>query len=568
MHRLFKTHTLRREEDLCGLWQLQIAQQEKTAFVPSCWETMPGLEHYRGQATYSRHVSVEDDGFVRLIFEGVSHTARVFLDDQYLGQHYGAYGQFFFCCRPGIGEHQLRVEVDNSFAEASVLHRPNDYMTYGGITRPCRIEYLAPVYIQRMQILPKRQGDAWQLQIQAVLENLGDQAADFSLAFSAGNQSAALQAVLPAQAVQTFSCVLSNFQGELWSPDAPNLHACRAVLSLHGKPVDDLIERFGLREAHWDEAGLLLNGKRVRLRGVNRHEDLAHFGCAIPLEAMVKDLQQIRDLGLNAIRTCHYPNDPRFLDLCDAMGLMVWEEGHARGVEERLMRLPNFLPQSRLTLTEMITQHFNHPSILIWGMLNECASDWPFGRECYKELFALMRSLDASRPVVSASCRRGADWHIPGDTRPEALPDLCHDLEDIVCHNIYPGWYTDASTRSVLDALWQAVQGCGGAGKPMIISEIGAGALYGYRDEAHSKWSEERQRDILLEQLDALLAHPHVAGFFIWQFCDCRITQEGDSFRGRPRTMNNKGIVDEYRRPKLAYHVIKERLQKEKENEA
>lgn len=560
MHRLFETHALRREHDLSGLWHFCAQGDTQEAFVPGCWECMPGLERYRGKAEYSRSITVPGEGYVRLVFEGVSHTATVYLDNLCLGSHYGAYGQFSFCCRPGAGAHTLRLTVDNRFSSASVLHRPNDYMTYGGITRPCRMEEIPPVYIQRLQVLPTRQGNAWQLAVQLTLENLDDRPRDVALSLMAGEVQTQLQSQMPARAVQCVSCVLSGFQGALWSPDDPNLHLLRAVLSLDGMPADDLTERFGLRETVWDEAGLTLNGRRIQLRGVNRHEDLAGLGCAVPVQAMARDLQLIRALGLNAVRTCHYPNDPRFLDLCDELGVLVWEEGHARGLDESAMRLPAFMPQSRLTLTEMITQHFNHPAIVIFGMLNECASDTAFGRACYQELFSLMRGLDTSRALVSASCRRGAAWHIPGDTRPEALPDLCHDLEDIVCHNIYPGWYTDAPTKAVVDALWQAVQRCGGKGKPLIISEIGAGALYGYRDSGESKWSEERQREILLEQVNTLLEHPRVAGFFIWQFCDCRITQEGSQFRDRPRTMNNKGLVDEYRRPKLAYAALKARL--------
>ena len=172
MHRLFETHTLRREWDLGGLWHVQTPVRTMDAWVPGCWENLPGLERYRGQAEYSRSITVPDDGFMRLVFEGVSHTAAVYLDDVCLGSHYGAYGQFAFCCRPGAGAHTLRLQVDNSFSDASVLHRPNDYMTYGGITRPCRMEGIDPVYIQRMRVLPVREGENWRLDIQIVLENL------------------------------------------------------------------------------------------------------------------------------------------------------------------------------------------------------------------------------------------------------------------------------------------------------------------------------------------------------------------------------------------------------------
>ena len=91
----------------------------------------------------------------------------------------------------------------------------------------------------------------------------------------------------------------------------------------------------------------------------------------------------------------------------------------------------------------------------------------------------------------------------------------------------------------------------------MIVSEIGAGAIYGYHDPfGEAKWSEERQCTILKEQITAVLSHPDVMGIFLWQFADVRVAEEWAM--GRPRTYNNKGVVDEYRRPKMAYQVVKE----------
>lgn len=88
-----------------------------------------------------------------------------------------------------------------------------------------------------------------------------------------------------------------------------------------------------------------------------------------------------------------------------------------------------------------------------------------------------------------------------------------------------------------------------------MITEVGAGGIYGYRHPSHVKWTEEYQAEALEKQLDAILAHPDCTGVYIWQFCDIRISEEW--FSGRPRTMNNKGVVDEYRRPKLCYDVVK-----------
>ena len=189
----------------------------------------------------------------------------------------------------------------------------------------------------------------------------------------------------------------------------------------------------------------------------------------------------------------------------------------------------------------MIRAHFNHPSILIWGILNECASETEYGRACYERQFAQIKRLDPSRPTSFASCKH--------------YKDLCMDLPDIISYNIYPLWYVNRSTEDYLITLYDWVQTTEGAGKPFLITEIGAGGIYGYRNPNMDKWTEDYQEYALTEQITAVLSKPEVSGMFIWQFCDCRVTPGW--FKTRPRSQNNKGIVDEYRRPKLAYQAVK-----------
>ncbi len=106
-----------------------------------------------------------------------------------------------------------------------------------------------------------------------------------------------------------------------WMPEAPALYAVSAVLSVEGQAVDDLIDRVGFRTVRVEGRRILLNGKPLRLKGFNRHEEFGDFGLSVPVEAMMVDLQLMRDMGANCVRTCHYPNDPRFLDLCDMTGM-------------------------------------------------------------------------------------------------------------------------------------------------------------------------------------------------------------------------------------------------------
>ena len=327
-----------------------------------------------------------------------------------------------------------------------------------------------------------------------------------------------------------------------WAPEHPTLYLLTAQLfDTDGAAIDDLTDRVGFREVKVQGKDILLNGRKLRIKGFCRHEDHPQFGCALPLSAIMQDLQLARDCGANSIRTSHYPNDELFLDLCDELGILVWEENHARGLSEAQMKNPNFERQCEDCIREMIAAHYNHPSIYIWGILNECASDTEYGKSCYKTQFELIGSLDLSRPHSFSSCR--------------FKTDICFDLVDIVSYNIYPKWYHNTPVADYLDDLYKWVQTTEGAGKPFLITEVGAGAIYGYRTPAKVKWSEEYQVQALEEQLNAILSYGDCSGVYIWQFCDVRVTN--DWWSTRPRTMNNKGIVDEYRRPKLSYETVK-----------
>ena len=303
-----------------------------------------------------------------------------------------------------------------------------------------------------------------------------------------------------------------------------------------------MIDRFGFREVRVEGKDILMNGQKLRIKGFCRHEDHPQFGCALPPQAMWQDLLQMRELGANSVRTSHYPNDEIFLDLCDETGMLVWEESHARGLSEEAMRNPNFERQCEDCIREMIQAHYNHPSIYIWGILNECASHTEYGKSCYEAQLSLIRSLDKTRPRSFASC--------------QFKRDLCFGLVDVVSYNIYPLWYHDTPADEFLADMYDWIQeGSEGAGKPFLITEVGAGAIYGYRTPEKVKWSEEYQAQAIEKQLTAILSHGGTSGVYLWQFCDCRVCDSW--FSTRPRTMNNKGIVDEYRRPKLSFETVK-----------
>ena len=439
------------------------------------------------------------------------------------------------------------VRADNRFSEKSALHIPNDYMTYGGIIRPIVLEEVRAAYIQYVHVTPYRANGKWNARVTVKLKNVfskdsvSKEEKRFDLALELAGLNVMLSDIdITTQQEITTECVFENV--EAWTPEHPQLYEVQVRLLQKGMVYDDLIDRFGFREIHVSGKEIYLNDKKIRIKGLCRHEDHPQFGCALPFAAMAADLELIKDLGANSIRTSHYPNDEIFLDMCDENGILVWEENHARGLSEEAMRNSNFEWQAEQVITEMIPAHYNHPSIYIWGILNECASETEYGRECYRRQFDLIRSLDTSRPCSFASCK--------------IKTDICLDLPDVVSYNIYPLWYHDTPVEEYLDDLYQWIQrDTKGSGKPFLVTEIGAGGLYGYRNAYHSKWTEEYQAQALEKQLTAVLSYKDCMGVYIWQFCDIRISDE--CFAGRPRTMNNKGIVDEYRRAKLAYDVVK-----------
>ena len=548
MIRTFCTHEIRKVRELSGsLWEFSpctgdLAGRKYRTAVPCCWESMPDFSSYRGVGVFSREI--ETEGAFRLVFKGVSHTARVCLDGREIGSHYNAYTPFAVAVTDVMaGRHLLEVYADNTFGEASALHIPNDYMSYGGISRGVLLEELTDTYIEYIHAVPVMEKDGWKALVSLKVKNWSAAGKACRLYLDlAGIASEAMELTLEAGGEKTVDFQLSAAEAEAWEIKNPKLYTVRATLSDENGAFDDQIDRMGFREIRTEGKDILLNGKKLRIRGFCRHEDHPMFGCALPYAAIQQDLETAMDLGANAIRTAHYPNDELFLDLCDEQGILVWEENHARGLTLEHMQNPNFERQAETCIREMIAAHYNHPSIYIWGILNECASDTEYGYECYKKQYDLIKHMDFSRPRSSASCK--------------FKTDICFGLPEIVSYNLYPEWYHETPASEYVKDIYDWVQReSEGSGKPFLVTEIGAGAIYGFRSHTLCKWSEEYQAKALEDQITAVLEQEGCCGIFIWQLCDVRVSDEW--FASRPRTMNNKGIVDEYRRRKLAYDVVK-----------
>ncbi|MDD9269458.1 glycoside hydrolase family 2 protein [Paenibacillus sp. GCM10023248] len=556
MLRLFKTNKIRKVIEMEGDWDFQPWLAEEAVPqtysyrlpVPGCWEMHPAFQTYRGKGIYRRYVDIAEKSSIRFNFKGVSHTATILFNGMEVGSHYNAYTPFYTDVIHDVepGRHELIVIVDNSFHEQSKLHFANDYYTYGGIIRPVGLEVVSPVFIERIQFTPRFQDGVWGGAITVTVKNSGTRDAEAVIRGGlAGIQFVLGKTCIEAGATAAIHGTVVCPNAEPWSNTNPVLYLLDAELYIDGEivPSDDLIERVGFRKVTALNGKIQLNDKDIVLKGFNRHEDHPMVGAAFPYPLIVQDMELMMAAGSNAVRTSHYPNDERFLDLCDERGMMVWEENHARGFQLEHMLSPGCQEQCLACNEEMVLSHYNHPSIIIWGILNECASHTPEGRELYKEQLTQIREMDGSRPLTYATHHREKD--------------LCLDLVDIVSYNLYPQWYTNEDPSVLCDQARSWADAGGGLGKPMIMSEFGGDGYYGLRDSTRVRGTEERHADIIESNLAAYMQKPYVSGMFIWQFCDCRVVEDTGWLLSRAGTQNSKGIVDRYRRPKLAFEVVK-----------
>jgi len=504
--------------------------------VPGCFDATPAYAGKRGLVAYRTSAMVTDVTRHRLVFESVHHWCRVFIDGRRLGDHAGGFTRFQVDFTPQRkGEIEILVLVDNRLDQSrSPLHKSYyDWYQFGGIARPVALHRLGNCWINTVRCVTNQYRSR---SVSIAIEYGSDRAgSSATLTFRCGGLRRTRKIKLESSGVLAFDVNLKGLG--LWSPEQPILHD--VYVSIDG---DDYRQRFGIRQVQVRGRHILLNGKPRRLTGFCRHESHPQFGHALPETVMLADLQILRDMGCNFIRGSHYPQDERFLELCDATGMMVWCE--STGWQQNTAQLtdPDFMAALQTCGDEMVSAAFNHPSVIMWGVLNESQTDRKECRPAFERLLNRLRELDPTRPVTFADCTHEKN--------------LMLDLPDIVAINCYPGWYQKelADVPAELDRLIDHVKSAGQGDKPVIISEIGAEALWGWRDWNEQKWTEQYQSKLLESAIRHLfMKRKDVAGLAIWQFCDIRTYDA----QHRGRGFNNKGVVDEYRRPKVAFETVK-----------
>lgn len=549
MIRLFPENKKRTRVELEGEWQFtpditgqgiseqwyrNIPSQCRAVFVPSLWTCDIQTLDYIGVGWYFREIETTGCSLY-LHFEAVTGQADVWLDGRHQCAHYGGFTGFGFHAHAlPAGRHLLAVRVDSTPDDLTTIPLAHvDWYHHGGIPRAVWMCEYTGAFIEALHIGYRLQANQAVVSAEICLHWQGEAPEDELLLFCNGTEVARAQIGANQQIKLFFT--LEDIQR--WSPDNPTLYRFDAELS-----GDATAEMTGFRTIEAQSGMLLLNGEKLCIRGVNRHEEHPDFGYALPFTIMSRDIALIRQLGCNAIRLSHYPNSRLFLDLCDSEGILLWEEIPMWGFPEQALLQPLVLERGLAMHREMVLRDLNHPAIILWGMHNEVDTRTQAAFDLTQAFTRLVRSLDSSRPLTMAT-------HHP-------LEDICLSLVDVIGVNKYHGWYDGGLAKwpGFLEAFFDKLSQEGFGNKPVIMSEFGAGGIPGVHSLEEAKWSEEYQATYLDYTLGLFAKDQRLSGTYIWQYCDIRVCKNKEL--ERPRSFNNKGIFDEYRRPKMARNTV------------
>ena len=362
--------------------------------LPHCFNARdavdPDVHYYQGQGWYRTRLKLANpypDGRTLLHFDGAGQQSQVFVGFEQVGGHVGGYDQWDVditdAARRALtnviskGAVPLAVLCNNSRNAETIPSDLSDFVRYGGIYRHVRLVYVPAVSLERVHIEPTlAAGGKVSVKILSRFYNPTKSKSKVELDIQVSEPGGKIiytnsQLVKPGlemKEVAAFGIAVP----QLWSPKTPALYRCTVTLK-SPQGGQQLTERFGVRSFEWIEHGpFKLNGERLLLRGTQYHEDHAGVGAAVPDEVVRQTFQQIKDMGANFVRLGHYQQSPQVLELCDELGLLVWEEiPWCRGG----LGGEHYQEQCRDMLEAMIDQHFNHPSIILWGLGNE--NGWP-----------------------------------------------------------------------------------------------------------------------------------------------------------------------------------------------
>lgn len=374
-----------------------------TVNIPHTMKELPfnyfNQNDYQFIGTYFRNLEIEEsdlESSLFIQFKGVMNKTEVFINQELIFTHEGGYTPFSISINEfvKIGDNRLVVKVDgHEIKDIPPFGNLVDYLPYSGIYREVFLLVKPKVYIKRLHLFAD---DVNVLNQSEMLLNFNikieDDVNPYKVKARILFEGKLLQEELFEEEIIKSGILSTKVSNILrWDIDNPNLYDIEVIiLNKEGLEVDKVIERFGFRTVIFTDNGFLLNNQPVKLMGLNRHQSYPYMGYAAPKSMQEKDAEVLKSLGCNIVRTSHYMQSDYFLNRCDELGLLVFEEipgWNYIGNE-------SFKDLSLRNLAVMINHHYNHPSICLWGVrINESKDDHEF----YQKTNELAKTIDPSR---------------------------------------------------------------------------------------------------------------------------------------------------------------------------
>lgn len=546
------------------------------------YDDTPG--YYRGAGWYRKalYVPARPAGArVYLEFEGANQVAEVYVNGRKAGEHRGGYTAFRLpidqLLKPdATAANEVLVKVDNRY-NADLAPLTADFPFYGGLYRDAYLVTAGPVHFDLDNYAspgvfvstPQVSAETAAVVVKGALVNETSQPRRVLLTqrlLDAGGRAVARQQTrltLPAGRPQAFEQAFRQLRRpRLWSPADPCLYRVVSTIEAVGaKPVllDEAANAVGLRWFRFDAArGFFLNGHALKLIGASRHQDFAGLGNALPNALHERDVQLLKDMGGNFPRIAHYPQAPAVLRACDRLGILASEE---IPVVNQITESDAFFQNCRTMQTEMIRQHFNHPSVILWTYMNEVLlsvrgqdlSDAK-GQAYLKKVAQLAQELDdlshREDPGRNTMLAMHGDFDLYRKAGLTAIPQ-------VLGWNLYNGWYSAKfeGLDAFLDRHHKELPD-----KPFLIAEYGADADPRVHAPRPTRFDKTPEYAVRYHQYywQAIQARPFVAGGAAWNLAD--FGSEGRQ-EATPH-LNAKGLTTADRQPKDDYLFYQSRLLK------
>ena len=482
-------------------------------------------------------------------FESVNYRSKVWLNGRPVGRNTGAYLPFVMRLPRSVlkrhGTNRIVVRVDNRRLRTDVppsgLTGSGDpaggWWNYGGLLREVYLQRVDRVDISSVLVRPDLPCStcAASVTLRTTVRNYEDRTARISVTGSYGTRRVRLGTKgVPARSFATFVKRIRIARPRLWSPLDPQLYTARFTVRLRGQKVVGYELHSGIRSIKVVDGHLLLNGRRLQLRGVGVHEDDPVTGFAITSARRAQIVAQAKELGASVLRA-HYPLHPEIHELADRQGLLIWSEIPVYAIKTQYLKRAVVRKLAARELEQNIIANQNHPSIMLWSIGNELsARPGPVQGLYISAAVRQAKALDPSRPIGLAV----AGYPSAG-CRPQYAP------LDVIGVNEYFGWYPgpngQIADRDALSGFLDAVRGCY-PNKAIFVSEFGAEA--NRSGPVEEKGTFEHQQDFVNYHLTIHASKPWLSGSIYWALQEFRVRPNWDGGNPRPNPpIHEKGLL-------------------------